>query len=110
MNNRSLSPPCVLTPRAKSRINKTLNKIKWPNIKTPFVVEKIDLYSKMVWVSVHSYFVEGSDSACEDFGQLMYKILTVLPNNWRVFVTNEWVPSKYNPINLEWSKKLKEYF
>ncbi|HUS89228.1 MAG TPA: hypothetical protein VMW91_07670 [Desulfosporosinus sp.] len=70
--------------------------------------EKVDYENKIVFVKLHEQLTTGSDGACQAAGMTILKILETLPENWRVHVTNEWVPSRENPIDIEWAKKLAE--
>lgn len=70
--------------------------------------QKVDYENKIVFVKLHKQLTTGSDGACQAAGMTILAILETLPENWRVHVTNEWVPSRENPIDIEWAKKLAE--
>ncbi|MGW8180036.1 MAG: hypothetical protein ACWGQW_14935 [bacterium] len=74
----------------------------------PFEIEGVNPDKKILFVQVDSYFTGGSDGACESFGWLMVNMLDEMPAGWKIFVTNEWVPSKENPISKEWAAVLAE--
>jgi hypothetical protein len=72
-----------------------------------YTVEKIDRDNKIYHVRLIDSLVGGSDGACQSAGIVINSILEKNPE-WKVYVTNSWVPSKYNPIDLAWSRELKE--
>ena len=70
--------------------------------------EAYDVDKRIVYVELNDQFTTGSDGACQGAGMVILHILKELPKGWRVHVTNEWVPSRKNPIDIEWAKHLSE--
>ena len=69
---------------------------------------KIDHKNKIVYVQLSELLVTGSDGACQGAGMVVLAILENLEPGWKVYVTNEWVPSRKNPIDIEWARYLAE--
>jgi hypothetical protein len=63
---------------------------------------------KIVYVQLHEMLVSGSDGACQGAGMVILAIIETMGPEWKVHVTNDWVPSKYNPIDYTWARKLAE--
>ncbi len=63
---------------------------------------------KIAHVKLHPILVSGSDGACQGAGMTILTIIEVLGKDWKVFVTNDWVPSKYNPIDHKWAQTLAD--
>ena len=72
-----------------------------------YTVEMVDRDNKIYHIRLSDSLVDGSDGACQSAGIVINRILEDNPE-WRVFITNNWVPSKYNPIDLAWSRELRE--
>ena len=72
----------------------------------PFDIVGVNYRTKILYVRVDNAFTNGSDGACESFGVLMNNMLEDMPEGWGIFVTNEFVPSSKNPIDLGWSRTL----
>jgi len=70
--------------------------------------QKVDFENKIVFVKLNEQLTTGSDEACQAAGMTILTILETLPEGWRIHITNKWVPSRENPIDLEWAKKLAE--
>lgn len=73
--------------------------------KPMYVVEHVDFEHRIYHVRLRDDLVSGSDGACHTAGIIINFILERDPA-WKVWVTNDWVPSKYNPIDLDWSREL----
>lgn len=63
--------------------------------------------SRMLTISIRGPMVTGTDAGCEYFSHLI-KILFEIDKGINVKVEGEWIPSRMNPIDYEWSKKLTE--
>jgi hypothetical protein len=72
-----------------------------------YVIEHVDYTNKIYHVRLHESLVTGADGACHIAGIVINFILEKNPE-WKVYVLNSWVPSKHNPINLKWSRRLAE--
>ena len=70
-----------------------------------YVVERVDYEHRIYHVKLRSDLVEGSDGANRTAGIVINFLLERDPA-WRVWITNDWVPSRYNPIDLEQSRTL----
>lgn len=70
-----------------------------------YEVEKVDFVHRMYHVRLRSDLVTGSDGANRTAGIVINFLLERDPA-WTVWVTNDWVPSRYNPIDLEYSRVL----
>lgn len=73
---------------------------------TPFVVTGVNYTRKILYIRVDKAFVDGSDGACQAFGALVKNILAELPDGWKLFPTNKWVPSAKKLITKEWAEQL----
>lgn len=74
----------------------------------PFYVERVNNNTKVMYIKFDSAFTRGDDGSCQAFGALVFNMLSVLPGGWAIYVTNDWVPSKKNPIDLAWAEELAE--
>lgn len=74
----------------------------------PFEIMGVNPDYKTMFVKVDDYFTKGDDGACQSFGALINNMLEQMPEGWQIYVTNKWVPSKKNPIDLGWSRTLAE--
>ena len=72
----------------------------------PFEIKGVNPKTKVVRIHVNDYFTRGDDGSCQAFGTLVNNILEEMPEGWGIFVTNEFVPSSKNPIDLGWSRTL----
>ena len=70
-----------------------------------YVVEKIDYVHHVYHVRLRDDLVSGSGGASLAAGVVINFILERDPA-WRVYITNDWVPSKLNPVDLDWSREL----
>jgi hypothetical protein len=73
-----------------------------------YKIEKIDRGGKTLYVRLSDKLVSGSDGACQSAGIVINSIIEDKGEDWKVFVTNDWVPSKRNPIDIGWSRELKK--
>jgi hypothetical protein len=71
-------------------------------------ITRSDKLNKIAYVELHPMLISGSDGACQTAGIVILDILEHLPDEWQVHITNEWVPSRYNPIDKKWAKTLAQ--
>lgn len=69
-------------------------------------IEHVDYETDIVYVKLHPALVTGSDGACQVAGMVILTIIETIGTNWQVHITNDWVPSKKNPIDYQWAKEL----
>jgi hypothetical protein len=69
---------------------------------------KYDTNDKIAYLYLDSQYTNGSDGACQGAGMLILQTLNNLPDGWKVYITNDWVPSSVNPIDKEWAKILAQ--
>ena len=81
----------------------TISKITPPSIQPGVTIIKTDYKSKTIYIKLHPLLTTGSDEACYAAALI---INAICEQGWKVYVTNNWVPSAKNPINLEQSRKL----
>lgn len=67
----------------------------------PFVITKQE--RNLISIKLHDSLVEGSDGACYEAAKV---INSLCEQGFTVWVDNDWVPSKKNPIDLAWSRVL----
>jgi len=73
-----------------------------------FTLESVDIETQTFYVRLGAPLMNGSDGSCQYAGVIMNEILEENPE-WVIFITNEgWVPTKHNPVNLEWSRVLAQ--
>lgn len=82
----------------------------WHLLKSPppAGIVDVDFEDKIAYVRLNEVLTSGSDGACQAAGMTIQYIIEELGTEWRVYVVNDWVPSKKNPIDHEWAKKLAE--
>lgn len=80
----------------------------WHEELEPFETVNVDWHSKTLFIELDPALTIGSDGACQAAGALILNILEELPEGWNVYVTNDWVPSAQNPINIAWARVLAE--
>ena len=71
-------------------------------------ITSYDIEHKIAYMELHPLLVTGSDSACQGAGMVILTTIESLGKDWKVYVTNTWVPSSKNPIDYEWAKILAE--
>jgi len=61
-------------------------------------------------LTIPEWMSRGTDTACMEAGQLIYSILSVLPENFLIYIVPEkggdFVPSRENPVDLGWARQL----
>ena len=73
-----------------------------------FTLEDMDIDEQIFYIKLGDSLMNGSDGSCQYAGVIMNEILEENPE-WKIFITNEgWVPSKKNPVDLQWSRVLAE--
>lgn len=73
--------------------------------KPMYIIEHVDFEHRIYHVHLRDDLVSGSDGACQTAGIVINFLLERDPA-WKIWITNDWVPSKLNPIDLDWSRKL----
>jgi len=72
---------------------------------SPVEIVEINYDSRLIAIKLHESLTTGTDSACYASALI---INAFCENGWKVYVTNDWVPSNVNPISLEHSRILVE--
>lgn len=66
----------------------------------------VNWHTKVLYVKVSEQLTLGDDGSCAAFGMVMLNMLEQMPDGWAIYVTNSWIPSKHNPIDLKWARVL----
>ena len=80
----------------------------WHENVLPFEIRRINAHTKVLSVELDRALTSGSDGACQAAGQVILHMLEQMPEGWAIYVTNEWVPSAKNPIDLGWARVLAD--
>jgi hypothetical protein len=82
-------------------------RVTLPDTTYGYSIVDVDEEENLLYIELSEQLVSGSDGSCQVAGQIINDILEQNPE-WKIYVTNEWVPSKHNPIDLAWSRVLAE--
>ncbi len=69
-------------------------------------VDYLDEDAKYIEIILDSFLSSGTDYGCAEASKLFYKLCSLDHGEFIVKVTNEWVPSAVNPMDIIWTKRL----
>lgn len=69
-------------------------------------LERLDAERHYMEIRLNEFLVSGSDAACAVASELLYQLSSLGDGKFIVKVTNDWVPSAVNPMDVGWARKL----
>jgi len=62
--------------------------------------------ARFIELGLNSYLRSGSDAGCREASKLFFQLCSLDGGEFILKVTDVWVPSVVNPMDLKWSRKL----
>ena len=69
-------------------------------------LEHLDAERHYMQVRLSGFLTSGTDAACAAASDLLYQLCSLEEGRFIVKVTNDWVPSTVNPMDVVWARRL----
>jgi len=62
--------------------------------------------ARFIEIGLNSYLRSGTDAGCREASRLFFQLCSLERGDFILKVTDKWVPSAVNPMDLTWARKL----